>query len=163
MLGSLSRLAGNRLVKSGLNVVKGGKINWPAVGEVGTSAIFDVGFGGLYGAMTPGDLGDKLIAGTTSALGGFGGSLGLRAGLGVRSGIPVMLTEGIGGVGGDFAAQPIADALLRMKGGGTTPWEKLQAEERALLERQILEQFLRGKGGYTQYVQDPFLAQNGLG
>ena len=160
MLGSLGRFAGNRLVKSGLNVIKGGKINWPAMREVGTSAIFDVGFGGLYGAMTPGDLGDKVIAGTTSALGGFGGSLGLRAGLGISGGIPMMLTEGIGGVAGDFAAQPVADALLRMKGGGTTPWEKLQAQERALLEQQILEQFLRGKGGYTQ---DPFLVQNGLG
>ncbi len=117
--------------------------------ELGTSAVLDVGFGALYGAMTPGDLGDKLIAGSTSAAGGIIGSAGLRGITGSGSGLPLMLTEAGGNVLGDFAAQPVADSLMRIKGGGTTPYEKLAAEERELLKQQILAQFLRGKGGYT--------------
>ena len=36
----------------------------------------DLFFGAMQGAMTPGDLGDKLIAGTTTAVGGAMGGVG---------------------------------------------------------------------------------------
>ena len=60
----------------------------------------------------------------------------------------------LGQYGGDIA--------LRAKGGGTTPWEKLQQdsdqEYRSMLEREMLAQY--GVGGYN--TLDPFLSQNGL-
>ena len=47
-------------------------------------------------------------------------------------------------MGGDMMGQMVGDGLLRAKGGGTTPWEKLQQEGdqeyRAQLEREILAQ-----------------------
>ncbi len=187
MIGKVGRAAGNllgigkkskdwlnvgkRFNQSGLNVWQGGKINPEALRELAMSSVFDVGFGAYYGAMTPGDLGDKIISGTTSAAGGFLGSAGLRGGLGINSkhawGLPMMVAEGVGGIGGDALSAGIADEILRAKGGGTTPWEKLQLEERKLLEQEILRNFLSGKGGYTQnptlMSSDPTLVNNGLG
>ena len=121
----------------------------------------------MAGAMTPGDFGDKLIAGTTATA---GGALGGLAGRGVIGGIspklmsnPIMdiSTEMIGGITGDMAAQGVSDSILRAKGGGMTPYEKMAAEEQKALEQQILQRYLSGKGGYPS--QDPFLASNGLG
>ena len=40
--------------------------------------------GGLAAAQTPGDLGDKLIAGSTQALGGALGGVGLTAATGAK-------------------------------------------------------------------------------
>ena len=72
------------------------------------------------------------------------------------------LTEIGGGYAGDMAGQAVGDTLLRAKGGGTTPWEKVQAEGdtayRAQLEREILAKY--GIGGYQP--TDLFLTENGL-
>ena len=136
-------------------------------GEIGMRVAPDAIFGTLAGAMTPGDLGDKLIAGTTATVGGAAGGL---VGRGLVGGVkPSLLnnqmidigTEMIGGLSGDMAGQGVADALLRLKGGGTTPYEKMAAEQQRELEQQILRGYLSGKGGYPS--DDYFLQQNGLG
>jgi hypothetical protein len=64
-------------------------------------------------------------------------------------------------LGGDMVGQGVADGLLRIKGGGTTPYEKMAAEQQRELEQRILSQYLSGKGGYP--TRDPMLAANGLG
>jgi len=49
-----------------------------------------------------------------------------------------------------------------VKGGGTTPYEKMAADQQRELEQRILQQYLSGKGGYPSDT-DPLLAANGLG
>ncbi len=66
----------------------------------------------------------------------------------------------VGGIGGDILAQGVADKILRVKGGGSTPYEKMAADQQRELEQQILRQYMSGKGGYR--TQDQFLAENGL-
>lgn len=114
----------------------------------------DLVFGAMQGAMTPGDLGDKLIAGTTTAVGGALGGIGAVSAMGKygQTGPGRMLAEFGGGMLGDMAGQGVGDAVLRVKGGGTTPFEKVQQsadqEYRQQLERQILAAY--GIGGYNQ-------------
>jgi hypothetical protein len=118
--------------------------------------------GAAYGAMTPGDLGDKLIAGTTSAVGGAVGGMALRGAWSPTSTLGIQLAEVGGSVGGDMMANGISDGLLRMKGGGTTPYEKMAIEQQRQLEQQVFAQYMQGKGGYPP-TSDPFLAGTGLG
>ena len=114
----------------------------------------DLVFGAMQGAMTPGDLGDKLIAGTTTAVGGALGGVGAVSALGKygQTGGGRMLAEFGGGMLGDMGGQMVGDSILRVKGGGTTPFEKVQQsadqEYRQQLERQILAAY--GIGGYNQ-------------
>jgi len=122
--------------------------------EWGMRVAPDAIFGTMAGAMTPGDLGDKLIAGGAATAGGALGGLGLRAAVGgmapklMSSPIVDITSEMIGGIGGDMAAQGVADGILRVKGGGTTPYEKMANEQQRELEQRILQQYLSGKGGY---------------
>jgi hypothetical protein len=67
----------------------------------------------------------------------------------------------VGGIAGDMAAQGVADSILRVKGGGQTPYEKMASDQQRELEQRILTQYLSGKGGYPN--RDPFLAEIGLG
>ena len=162
-----SRMAGNKFVQNAMAGLPKTK------GELVGRALPDLFFGGVAGVMTPGDLGDKMIAGTTAAAGGALGSIGMRAGInGLRPGSVIpgnakyqgnldMMSEIIGGFGGDLAANGVADGIMRVKGGGMTPYERLAAEQQKELEQDILRRYLSGKGGYT--AQDPFLASNGLG
>ena len=171
VLGSAgSRMAGGKLA-SGL----GGKILGgikAAVPRTGADAALmlgpDVLFGGMAGMMTPGDLGDKLIAGGSTAIGGAAGGIAMRGAVGgvapnlLKSSPAVQMgAELVGGMGGDMAAAGVADNILRMKGGGSTPYEKMAADQQKELEQSILQQYLSGKGGYQ--TQDPFMASNGLG
>ena len=117
----------------------------------------DILFGGLAGAMTPGDMGDKLIAGGMTAVGGAAGGIGMRGALGgiapemmKKHAYMQMGAELVGGLGGDMAGQGVADSLLRIKGGGTTPYEKMAADQQRELEQQILRRVLSGKGGYPE-------------
>ena len=132
----------------------------------------DAGFGILYGIQTPGDLGDKLIAGSTSTLGGaLGGIAGVSGYSKLRGKLPSELNQGVrtlvdvgAGAAGDFAASYGADGLMRLKGGGTTPYEKLQIEQQRRQEEYI-EQRLKAQYGIGGAYQrpDPFLISNGLG
>ena len=122
--------------------------------EWGMRVAPDAIFGTLAGAMTPGDFGDKLIAGTAATAGGALGGLGLRGAVGglapkvMNNAVADITTEMIGGIGGDMAAQGVADGILRVKGGGTTPYEKMANDQQRELEQRILQQYLSGKGGY---------------
>ena len=118
--------------------------------NLATNFGFDAGFGVLAGLNTPGDLGDKLIAGSTSALGGGLSGVGAVTALGKYKKNPAlrMGAEFGGGFLGDSAGMMVGDALMRAKGGGQTPYERLAEEQ----ERRLL----------AQYGVDPFMADNGL-
>ena len=92
----------------------------------------DAMFGIMEGAMTPGDLGDKIIAGTGSAVGGAMGGLALGK-LGGNSPLGAMLDMG-GSIGGDMLGRVTADQILKGKdkisgGKGQTPYEKLNEDQ----------------------------------
>ena len=153
-LGSLgSRMAGSKLL-SGI----GGRIasNMGPVGfgsreaMTNTAMMFgpDLAFGAMAGAMTPGDLGDKVIAGGMTGLGGALGGVGARGLVGSSNAAVNMGLELGGGLVGDMAGQGVSDNLLRIKGGGSTPYEKMAADQQRELEQRILAQYLSGKGGY---------------
>lgn len=146
-LGAVKKFAGNALVDY---MGPGGM----TAGNIAKNFGMDIGFGIYQGAMTPGDLGDKLIAGVGTGLGGAVGGIGLTSALGKYKNNPALRwpAEIAGNFGGDMVGQMASDTLLRAKGGGTTPWEKLQQEGdqqfRSEIERQMLAQL--GIGGYNQ-------------
>ena len=163
-----TRMAGGKLAGFGSKLMGGLKAAVPRTMDDAALMIGpDVLFGGLAGAMTPGDLGDKLIAGTSTAVGGAVGGIGLRGAMGGVA--PQMMAtkpymqmgaELVGGLGGDMAAAGVSDNILRIKGGGQTPYEKMAADQQKELEQRILQQYLSGKGGYP--TRDSMLAENGL-
>ena len=116
----------------------------------------------MAAANTPGDFGDKLIAGGTQAVGSIGLGLGASKIPGIRGTALEGMADMTGSIAGDFGGMYVGDAMLRAKGGGTTPWEKVQMEGneqmRAELEQQILRQY--GLAGHRPH--DLFMEDNGL-
>ena len=164
-IGAAAKIGGGKLLGSAGARMAGGKLagigktmasrlgpmgfSTPAA-RTNTALMFgpDLAFGALAGAMTPGDLGDKVIAGGMTGISGAVGGAGLRSMYGGTNDAVRMGLELGGGVGGDMLGQGVADNLLRIKGGGTTPYEKMAADQQKELEQQILQQYLSGKGGY---------------
>ena len=146
-MGAVKKFAGNALA----NYMGPGGVT---AGNVAANFAPDAVFGVMQGAMTPGDLGDKLIAGGSTAIGGALGGVGAVSALGKfgQQGGGRMLAEFGGGMLGDMVGQGAGDVVLRAKGGGTTPWEKVQQqgdqEYRQQLEREVLAAY--GIGGYNQ-------------
>lgn len=130
--------------KVGSNFVNASKEMGP--GQVAASLVPDLMFGGMYGAMTPGDLEDKLIAGAGSAIGGAAGGVGLRMGLGVKNPMLGLGVDMVGSIGGDIAGQSVSDQILRAKHGGLTPFEKQQMQAQQELENRIRQEVLREYG-----------------
>lgn len=166
-----ARFAGTKLAeKLGPNFAKAfpkeiNGVPLPGRGIVG-SVLPDVGFGVMSGMMQPGDLGDKLIAGTTDAVLGMGLTGGTRGFLGLRPGTALSNTiEMGGGMASGIASYPVSEALLRIKGGGQSPYDKLQTEQYAAMQQQIKDDLYAQMmaGNRTPYIQDPFLSANGLG
>ena len=166
-----SRLAGDALAKAGTVVPKSvgeatkmivGKDLYNNKGDLLFRLAPDAVFGVMGGAMTPGDLGDKVIAGGTQFLGG--GLTGIAAGRGARAlnmGTRAAdMADMIGSVGGDFLGMAVGDQILRAKGGGMTPMEQQMMEQDALYRAQLEQEFLQ-KYGYNPAV-DPVMASNGL-
>ena len=156
-----TRFAGDALKNAGGFIAKNAGSSAP---EVALRIAPDILFGGIAGLQTPGDLGDKLIAGTTQAAGGALGGIGaagLARNMGAK-GIGQTAADIGGSILGDYAGMYAGDAALRVKGGGTTPWEKVQQgadqDIRTEMERQILAQY--GLAGYRP--TDLFMAENGL-
>jgi hypothetical protein len=126
---------------------------------------FDLLFGGLAAAQTPGDIGDKLIAGGAQAIGGGLGGVALTAAVGPqRLGKYRFLTDMAGSVGGDFAGLAVGDQVMKgkdlmMGGKGQTPYERMstqQQEEYAkMLRQQILTEYGIVPGTREQYAMDP--------
>jgi hypothetical protein len=152
--GTGARMAGQSL---GSAAFKGG-LGKAIFGQMGKGEIIgrlapDVMFGGLAALQTPGDVGDKLIAGGTSALGGALGGIGLSRGasrLGIN-GMGNYMADMAGSIGGDVIGMGIGDGLMRGKdklagGTGQTPYERMSAEQQAQFADQIRRQTLAGAG-----------------
>ena len=155
--------SGKRMAGNALTNYLGGK---PTAGALADRFGMDAAFGVMQGVNTPGDLGDKLIAGTMSAGGGALGGIASVTGVGKLMGkMPGDRMRGYlemgGSVAGDMAGFSAGESIQRLKGGGTTPYEKqamiADQQYRAQLEEEFRRQY--GIGGYTQ---DPFLDGNGL-
>jgi hypothetical protein len=146
-MGGVKKFAGNALA----NYMGPGGVT---AGNIAANFAPDAVFGVMQGAMTPGDLGDKIIAGGSTAIGGALGGVGAVSALGKfgQQGGGRMLAEFGGGMLGDMGGQMVGDQVLRAKGGGLTPWEKVQQEGdqeyRQQLEREVLAAY--GIGGYNQ-------------
>jgi len=133
----------------------------------------DAVFGGMAAAQTPGDIGDKLIAGGTQFVGGGLGGLALGRGaakLGMGEGAQT-IADFVGSYGGDFAGMAAGDTLQRGKdkllgGEGLTAWERMSAQQQQEFANQIRNETLSGLGvgpGYLPGMQDQYLNDLGLG
>tara|TARA_B100001093_G_scaffold484178_2_gene517368 strand:- start:1056 stop:1571 length:516 start_codon:yes stop_codon:yes gene_type:complete len=135
---------------------------------------FDAVFGGMAALQTPGDLGDKLIAGTSTFAGG--GLTGLAAGGLARRTPGLRQFEGmadlIGSFGGDYLGMMAGDSLQRgkdklMGGEGLTPWERMSAVQQAefaqQLEQQIMAQYGIIPGTREQYAMPYTNPSTGMG
>ena len=142
-------------------------LNWlfknQGPGEIAFRIVPDVGFGVLEASMTPGDIGDKLIAGTGSALGGVSGGL-LLGKLGGNNQMLANALDLAGSIGGDFAGRAASEQVLRGKdklfgGKGQTPYERLNEKQIEELKAQIQTQTLADlgllPGSAQQYLTDP--------
>jgi hypothetical protein len=103
----------------------------------------DLFFGAMAGMQTPGDLTDKVIAGTGSAVGGVIGGVGLSGLIAPRNPAMKYGLDFIGSIAGDNAGLAVADQVLKVKGGGVTPWERQQIAYEQQLERDIRQQIYR--------------------
>ena len=137
----------------------------PVTGSRGIMASIapDLAYGVLGGVMTPGDLGDKVIAGVTDATIGAGMTGGLRGAAGAKlgSGLGMAIEYG-GGALSPMLSMPATNALLRVKGGGKSPYDKLQEQQYEQMRAQIEQEILAGMGGGMR-TRDAFLQVNGLG
>jgi hypothetical protein len=122
----------------------------------------DALYAGLGAVMAPGDLGDKALYFATDfggqAIGGKTARALTRKFLPKSGQMAALLADMGGSHAGYLVGAGIGDQLARVKGGGTTPYEKLMEQERRALEQQILAQ--HGLAGYSPV--DLFLQQNGL-
>ena len=131
--------------------------------------------GGMAALYTPGDLGDKAIAGLSdaafSSLGGLAlGRVGTPA---FRAGIGGTALDFVGSVGGMEVGRMAGDAVMRgkdkiMGGKGETPFERLSTEQQAQMEQQVRQQVLSQYGLLPgvrpeYYGGDSYLSQLGLG
>ena len=110
----------------------------------------DVGFGVLEGVLTPGDIGDKLIAGTSSGLGGATGGL-LLGRLGGKNPMLTQALDMAGSIGGDFAGRAGGDLLMRgkdkmMGGKGQNPYERMNEQQQEMFAENVRAQLLSELG-----------------
>jgi len=97
----------------------------------------DVVMGTAFGMTTPGDIGDKLLTGLGSGLGGAAGGVGLRAGLGIKNPMLGLATDWGGSMVGDMVGVAGADAVIRARHGGMTPAEKQLLTQQMQTEARI--------------------------
>ncbi len=113
--------------------------------RIGTDALG----GGMAIMYTPGDIGDKLIAGAASTIGGTAGVLALG-----KLGVPGMLGNAldlVGSVGGDMGASLLGEQVMKGKSalqgeGFKTPWEKMSEQQQQIMSEQIKQDVLRQYG-----------------
>ena len=158
------RKAGALLSKLGgasKDLLFGGMTKGQIAGRLAPDALFGV----LAATQTPGDLGDKLIAGGSSALGGGLGGLAVGRAVGKLGGGDALQTmaDFAGSIGGDYAGMYVGDQVMRGKdllagGQGLTPYERMGAADQQAfaqdIERQILAQYGLLPGTREQYA-DP--------
>jgi hypothetical protein len=162
-----AKMAGSKGFKSALGKVlqKGfyPDAAQPVLQQVAGRVAPDVLFGGMAAMQTPGDIGDKLIAGGTQMIGG-----GLGGGLvtGTTGGRLGVMGELVGGVGGDYVGMFAGDSLMRGKdkisgGVGQTPYERMNAEQQEQFAEQIRNETLRA-AGIIPGVQSQYFGDLGL-
>ena len=138
MIGKVGRFAGNS-IKSLFNLP--GTNKYMGNMMLGERLVPELLYGGMEVAMTPGDIGDKLIAGGSTALGGGLGGLALGR-LGGKNVAMGRLLDMAGSIGGDMGGRVVAEKLqqgkdIAMGGKGQTPYERLSAQDREALENMI--------------------------
>lgn len=141
MLGKVGRFAGAIFTNPATGKFMG-------YGPLAARLAPDLMFGGLEAAMTPGDIGDKLIAGGSTAIGGSLGGLSLGR-LGGKNEALGYVLDMAGSIGGDMGGRVIGENIQRGKdklsgGKGQTPYERLSEEDRKQLE-ELIRQDQTGK------------------
>ena len=134
---SKARMAGELLKRLGgtsKDLLFSGMTKGQIAGRLAPDALFGV----LAATQTPGDMGDKLIAGGASAIGGGLGGLALGRAVGRMGGGEALQTvsDFAGSIGGDIAGMAVGDQIMRgkdlvMGGQGLTPYERMSAEQQA--------------------------------
>ena len=131
-------------------------------GEIAMRLGPDAVFGAMEGAMTPGDLGDKIIAGSGAAIGGATGGLVLGK-LGGSGALGTAL-DMAGSLGGDMIGRATSEQILKAKdklggGEGLTPYEKMSKEQQMQMMQAGRTQALAELGllpaSYQGYLTDP--------
>ena len=119
-------------------------------GEMTARLSMDALGGLMAAAYTPGDLGDKLIAGTASTIGGAGGGLILGK---LGAGNPMLGTalDFAGSIGGDMAASVLGEQVMKGKSalqgeGFRSPYEKLSDKQQSELAQAVRADVLRQYG-----------------
>ena len=150
-----SRKAGEELLKKAAFDKGFGKLVFGdmAGDEIAMRLAPDVLFGGMAAVQTPGDIGDKILAGGTQLVGGGLGGLALARGagaMGAGSGLQTM-ADFAGSIGGDYAGMYAGDALQRAKdkltgGEGLTAFERMSKKDQEAFAEQIRMQTLMGAG-----------------
>ena len=153
-------MAKGKLAGQALNALKS-LFAGQSSGEIALRLAPDIGFGVLEGVMTPGDLADKLIAGTSSGLGGATGGLLL----GKLGGGNPMLTQALdmaGSIGGDFAGRAGGDLLMKgkdklMGGKGQNPYERMGEAQQEKFAEDVRAQLLAELGLLPASTQSALL------
>ena len=150
MIGTVGRFAGKHLVPALKATIKSSDDS-KLINDLIANFGLDAAFGVMQGVMTPGDLREKIIAGSSTALGGAVGGLGLSAALPakLRNTVAVrMPTELVGGYGGDMVGQMAGDTLQRATSAdGMSAYDRLAEKQRREVEQQTLAAL--GMGGYN--------------
>ena len=154
------RFAGKELLKKLGNAVVGPEL-LADKGLLARRLGMDVAFAGFNAATMPGDIVDKGTTFVTDL--GLSGLTGINAARGVRKlgggQTAQEIADQVGSVAGAFSSMPATDALLRLKGGGMTPYEKQIQEQDAIYRAQLEEELRRQYGLPTL---DPTTVDNGL-
>jgi hypothetical protein len=154
------RFAGKELLKKFGNAIIGPEL-LADKGLLARRLGLDVAFAGFNAATMPGDVVDKGTTFITDL--GLSGLTGINAARGVRrlGGDQNLqeIADQLGSVGGAFASMPATDALLRIKGGGTTPYEKQMMDQDAIYRAQLENEYRQKYGLPTL---DPTTVDNGL-
>ena len=174
--GTVAAGTGARMAGQGLaNAAFKGGFGKALFGEMGKGQIAarlapDIMFGGLAAATTPGDLGDKLIAGSASAVGGGLGGIALGRAAGRFGEGASLVADMAGSIGGDYAGMMVGDSLQRgkdkvMGGAGQTAYERMGSEQQKAIEEQIRQQTLASVGllpGVRGQYLDGNVMNNGM-
>ena len=141
------RFAGKELLKKLGNAVVGPEL-LADKGLLARRLGMDVAFAGFNAATMPGDIVDKGTTFVTDL--GLSGLTGINAARGVRklggNQTAEEIADQVGSVAGAFSSMPATDALLRLKGGGMTPYEKQMQEQDAIYRAQLEEELRRQYG-----------------
>ena len=147
---SKARFAGDALKKL-KDLIIGDMSNTELAARFGMDALG----GGMAMMYTPGDIGDKLIAGAASTVGGAmggiaAGRIGGAISPGLNQGLPGIAIDTLGSIGGDIGLSLLGEEAMKAKSyiggqGYLSPYDKMSQEQqmqmRDALEQDILRQY----------------------